>query len=108
MREEERKIRDALKLEFDGLTLIAKKELILAASEYRSGPGDIGTVYMGSLAMGGLIGVLGGKYGKDSLHDLLVTATPAQLDLAFERIWPYWHSMKTRPMKRCEHCGSQL
>jgi len=63
-----------------------KRAEMKRAVRYRSGPGLMNTVYLGSLATAGLMRRLGGSYGgKQSLQECIDNATDEQI----EKGWDY-------------------
>jgi hypothetical protein len=64
-----------------------KQRLVLAAANHNAKARTMAScthLYMGSMATASLISKLGGKYGKDSLTDLVERATDRQLDAGLE------------------------
>jgi hypothetical protein len=81
-------------------------KLIVAASNYKEGENDIGSVYMGGMATASLCHALGIKYGGDvSISRGCRDATDSQLQKAFKVCEHYIDYMKKNPVGKCPCCG---
>jgi hypothetical protein len=72
------------------------------AVRYRSGPDLMNTVYLGGMAAAGIVSKLGGRYGTDGLDDLIVNASEAQIQSAWDYDGFQWI------LKHYREAGSKL
>lgn len=93
-----------LMAELTALSMGDKRNLIRAASQYRSGEDSCNSVYMGGMAHAMLRRALGGG-GYDGLDDLLAAANDARLNAGLYVCSSYIETMRRYPTKKCPCCG---
>lgn len=88
--------------------LEADRELIIAATTYRSGNDSIGSVYMGGMAMSMLGAIIGhgGWHDDRRLADVIRAAPRAKIDKALEHCKSIIDYMQAHPVEKCPCCGA--